>query len=149
MTSGNISASIAIDASPETVFAILTDPQQHPRIDGSGTVRGTLVGPERLALDSTFGIQMKFGAPYKMKNRVVEFEENQLIAWRHVGAHRWRYELEPVDGGTYVTETWDTSRLSAIARGGLALAGYPGRTQRAIEATLVKLKAAAEGDAGS
>ena len=146
MTSGNISASIAIDASPETVFAILTDPRQHARIDGSGTVRGSLVGPERLALDSTFGIQMKFGAPYKMKNRVVEFEENQLIAWRHVGAHRWRYQLEPVDGGTYVTETWDISRVPAIMRGALALAGFPGRNQRAIEATLVNLKEAAESD---
>ena len=146
MTSGNISASIAIDAPPAAVFAILADPQQHPRIDGSGTVRGSLVGPERLALGSTFGMQMKFGAPYKMKNRVVEFEEDQLIAWRHVGAHRWRYELAPVDGGTHVTETWDTSRVPAIVRGVFALAGYPGRTQRAIEATLVKLKAAAESD---
>ena len=139
MTSGNISASIAIDASPETVFAILTDPQQHPRIDGSGTVRGTLVGPERLALDSTFGIQMKFGAPYKMKNRVVEFEENQLIAWRHVGAHRWRYELEPVDGGTYVTETFDWS--TALIPKAIELMGYPDKHPASMEKTLANLDA--------
>ena len=147
MTLGNISASISVAAPPATVFAILADPRQHPRIDGSGTVREALVGPDRLELGSTFGMQMKFAAPYKMKNRVVEFEEDRLIAWRHVGAHRWRYELEPTEDGTYVTETWDTSRLNAVVAGVLTLAGYPARTQRAIEATLVNLKAAAESDA--
>ena len=56
-------------------------------------------------------MDMKMGAPYKIKNRVVELEEDRLIAWRHMGAHRWRYELTPTpDGGTEVTETWDLSR---------------------------------------
>ncbi len=27
---------------------------------------------------------------------------------KHVGGRIWRYELEPVDGGTRVRETWDT-----------------------------------------
>ena len=43
-----ISESIVIDAPAETVFAILADPRQHARIDGSGSVRGLLKGPDRL-----------------------------------------------------------------------------------------------------
>ncbi len=41
MAATNVSASTTVAAPPATVFAILADPRQHPRIDGSGTVRGT------------------------------------------------------------------------------------------------------------
>ena len=53
---------------------------------------------------------------YSTVNRVVEFEENRLIAWktgptgfmgRLVAGRVWRYELAPVDGGTLVRESWD------------------------------------------
>jgi uncharacterized protein YndB with AHSA1/START domain len=146
MSGKNRSASTTIAAPPSVVFDILADPRQHPRIDGSGSVRESLSGPDRLALGSEFGMDMKLGGAYKIKNRVVEFEEDRLIAWRHVGAHRWRYELTPTaDGGTDVTETWDLTPYLLPAR--LALgAAFGSRTQRAIEGTLVKLKQAAETD---
>ena len=67
----------------------------------------------RLTLGATFGMKMKLGVPYPIENTVVEFEENRLIAWRHMGGHRWRYELEPVDDGTKVTETFDWSTSKA------------------------------------
>lgn len=146
MSAHDVSASTTISAPPEVVFAILADARQHPRIDGSGTVRGTVSAPDRLELGSEFGMDMKMGAPYKIKNRVVEFEEGRLIAWRHIGAHRWRYDLEPVDGGTKVTETWDLSHCNAVNRWVLGVMGYPKRHQRGIEQTLVNLKAAAEKD---
>jgi hypothetical protein len=39
---------------------------------------------------------------------VVEFDEGRRIAWRHIGRHTWRYELEPIDATTtVVTETFD------------------------------------------
>lgn len=147
MSSRTRSASTTIAAAPATVFAILADPTQHPRIDGSGSVRAARSGPERLELGSQFGMDMKVGASYKIQNTVVEFEEDRLIAWRHKGFHRWRYELTPTaDGGTAVTETWDLTRYPGVVAGALDL--YLGkRTQAAIEATLVKLKAAAEADA--
>jgi hypothetical protein len=60
----------------------------------------------------------KQGVSYSMVNEVVEFEEGRRIAWRPSmkmfnwvsGGRIWRYELEPVDGGTRVTETWDISK---------------------------------------
>lgn len=83
----------------------------HPVIDGSGTLRSSHGSGEKLALGSTFGMDMRLGVPYRINNTVVEFAADQLIAWRHFSGHRWRYELEPVHGGTLVTETWDASRL--------------------------------------
>lgn len=141
-----------VAASPAVVFAIVADPRQHPRIDGSGSVRGVITGPERLSDGATFGVSMSmFGLPYRISNRVVELEPDRLIAWRHVGAHRWRYELEPTDLpdgrlGTVVTETWDASRHSAVGFAALRLLGFPARNQAAITATLVRLKEAAETD---
>ncbi len=149
MTDLNESASTTIGAPPPTVFAILADPRQHARIDGSGTVKDLLSGPARLELGSEFGMSMRKGAPYRIKNRVVEFELNKVIAWRHIGVHRWRYELTPTaDGGTEVTETWDLSRYGNFGR--KVLSGLFGKkTAAALTATLVKLKAAAEADAAA
>jgi uncharacterized protein YndB with AHSA1/START domain len=148
MSATNVSASTTIAAPAASVFAILADPRQHARIDGSGTVRGSLSGPERLELGSEFGMDMKMGAPYKIKNKVVEFEDGRLIAWRHIGTHRWRYELEPhADGGTVVTETWDLSHCNGLNRWVLGAMGYPKRHRNGIEQTLVNLKEAAEADA--
>ncbi len=143
-----IRASTTIEAPPGTVFAILADPRQHARIDGSGTVQDSVSGPDQLSLGSTFGMKMKLGAPYRIKNKVVEFEQDRLIAWKHVGAHRWRYELEPVEGGTRVTETWDISRYPGFAKKALKVGGFHERTEQGIPATLKKLKAVAEADAG-
>lgn len=100
-----------ISASPEAIFELLANPASHALIDGSGSVKASQsTSPQRLALGSKFGMSMKIGVPYKITNEVVEFEENQRIAWRHFGGHIWRYVLEPVPGqsnATQVTEEFD------------------------------------------
>ena len=104
--SDQVSESITVQAPPDVVFAILTDPRQHSRIDGSGSVGSVIAAPERLTgKGETFSVRMKlFGVPYVIVNRIVEFEPDRLIAWRHFTANRWRYELAPTqDGGTTVT----------------------------------------------
>lgn len=147
----NASATTIINAHPRTVFAILTDPRQHARIDGSGTVKGSVSGDTDLRLGSEFRMDMKMGAPYQINNKVVEFEQDSLIAWKHMGQHRWRYELLPIgDGGsqTRVTETWDLTGYPRLIASLLSKARGSG-TQKAIENTLVRLKDAAESDARS
>jgi hypothetical protein len=89
---------------------------------------------------------MRLGVPYKITNKVVEFEPDRRIAWRHFGAHRWRYELEPAGTGTEVTETWDATRYGTLGFAVLARLDFPARNRRGIEETLVRLKAAAEAD---
>ncbi|MCY9787633.1 SRPBCC family protein [Nocardiopsis sp. EMB25] len=143
MATHRISRSITVKAPAKRVFDIIASPARHSEFDGSDTVRGVRSGPERLSPGSRFGMTMRmFGLPYRMSNRVVEFEEGRLIAWRHVGPHRWRYELEEVsEGVTRVTETFDyTSGPSAF----YILLGAPARNARGIERTLVRLREAAE-----
>lgn len=143
-----VSATTTIDAPPAVVYALLADPRQHPRIDGSGSVRGTVEGPSSLQRGDTFGVSMRlFGLPYKITNTVVEHETDRLIAWRHFGGHRWRYELQPtVKGGTEVTETFDYSRHRGLAKAFIEVLRFPVRNRRGIEQTLVRLKEAAEAD---
>ena len=146
MPANSVSASTTIAAPPEMVFTILADPRQHSRIDGSGTVRQRLAGPDRLELGSRFGMSMRIGASYRIRNTVVEYDEDRLIAWRHFAPHRWRYELERTDDGTRGTETWDVSRCNRPTRWFLGALGYPKVTARSIPRTLERLKAAAEAD---
>lgn len=148
MVSHVVSESTSIAAPPEVVFAILADPRQHPRIDGSGSVRAVVSGPPRLHRGAEFGADMRLlGVPYRIRNRVVEFEEDRLIAWRHFGGHRWRYRLEPEGAGTRVTESFDYSRFNRVRRLVIEAAQFPRRNRRGIQETLVLLRAAAESDA--
>lgn len=127
-----------INASAEKIFDILADASQHPSIDGSGMVQRVGKTPERLELGSRFGMDMRLKfLPYKISNKVVEFEENRVIAWQHLGKHRWRYELEPNDEGTLVTETFDWS--TSIAPKAIEMAGYPKQHLPNIERTLERL----------
>jgi uncharacterized protein YndB with AHSA1/START domain len=147
--SDQVSGSIGIDAPPPVVFAILADPRQHSRIDGSGSVGSVLSAPDRLtATGESFVVRMKlFGVPYVIRNRIVEFEADRLIAWRHFTPNRWRYELEPTsDGGTTVTETFDSSRAGGLTDAVVRWAKFPERNQQGITETLERLKKAAETD---
>lgn len=103
-----VSHSIVVPASAQDIFNLLADPRRHNEIDGSGSVKAAKINaPERLSLGAKFGMEMKIVVPYKMTNEVVEFEEGKQIGWRHFGGHIWRYILEPVEGGTKVTEQFD------------------------------------------
>jgi uncharacterized protein YndB with AHSA1/START domain len=148
--SEQVSESITVEAPPAVVFAILTDPRQHSRIDGSGSVRSVIAAPERLtARGQTFSERMKlFGVPYPIRNRVVEYEQDRRIAWRHFTANRRRYELTPTaDGGTTVTETFDPSRADRITDVVVTWAKFHERNREGIVGTLARLKDAAEADA--
>jgi uncharacterized protein YndB with AHSA1/START domain len=136
-----------IAAPAEKIFAVLADPQQHCVIDGSGTVKKTRNGPERLALGSKFGMAMRNPVPYPITNEVVEFEEGRRIAWQHLAHDVWRYELEPRDGGTLVRESFDWTH----GRGGklIEMMGIPKKNLASMEKTLERLSAHVEGAATS
>jgi uncharacterized protein YndB with AHSA1/START domain len=136
-----------IPAPPSAIFDLLADPRRHTEIDGSGTVRDTKPGTiERLSLGSKFGMSMKFGVKYAMVSEVIEFEDDRRIAWqsrppskwgaKFGGGRIWRYELEPVEGGTRVRESWDITheKIKLIVR--------PARkkTRKAMEKTLARIE---------
>lgn len=122
MSNDNDTASVEriIPAPADAIFDLLADPSRHKDIDGSGTVKDATTGSERLHLGSKFGMSMKMGIAYKMISEIIEFDEDRRIAWQSrstlgfmkpfVGGRIWRYELEPVEGGTLVRETWDITQ---------------------------------------
>jgi uncharacterized protein YndB with AHSA1/START domain len=129
-----------IAAPAARIFDVLADPAMHPVIDGSGSVRQAREdAPARLGPGARFGMSMRIGLPYRITNTVVEFEEGRRLAWRHLGRQVWRYQLEPVEGGTLVRETFDyTDALSPLA---LRLLRFPARNRRGMERTLDRLAA--------
>ena len=133
-----VTASAVVAAPPAEVFALIANPHRHHEFDGSGTVRAAVSGPERLALGDRFGMRMRISVPYRITNRVVEFEQDRRIGWCHFAKAIWRYELEPVDGGTKVTETFDY-RGSPFAKG-MELAGMHMGNARSIRDTLRRLQ---------
>ena len=144
----SISDTLVVPAPPEVVWDILVRPARHAEIDGSGMVRGERGEARELTgVGDTFGMSMRAGVPYRITNTVEEFDPLRLIAWRHAGRHRWRYELEPVEGGTRVTETFDWSRALAAPIYPLLvrLMGH----EEAIPRTLERLRAVAVADAAS
>ena len=139
------SARIVIQASPATIFSILSNAKRHRDIDGSSTITENISGPHELVLGSKFGMKMHLGIDYRIQNTVVEYKKNELIAWRHLGRWRWRYELTDLgNGSTQVTESFDGTHAPAIAQVWLNFRkAYPW-TQLAVAKTLVRLKAVAE-----
>ncbi|MET0919751.1 MAG: SRPBCC family protein [Acidimicrobiia bacterium] len=147
MSSFTESVERVIAAPPDAIFDLLADPTRHREIDGSGEVRDAKQGSQRLALGDTFGMAMNAGFNYSMVSTVIELDENRRIAWQTrppgflahlLGGRIWRYELEPVDGGTRVRETWDLSEekgKSIVWRGrhSKAVASMQGTLERIEE----------------
>lgn len=135
-----VSHSIVVPAPAQDIFDLLADPRRHCEIDGSGSVKEAKVdAPARLSLNAKFTMNMRIGLPYRMTNTVVEFEEGRLIGWRHFGGHVWRYVLEPVEGGTKVTEQfdWNTNRSPLFLKLMKAVENNSVSIQRTLE-NLVK-----------
>lgn len=135
-----VSATRTISAPADVIFDLLANPARHHEIDGSDSVVAARSGnPERLSLGARFGMDMRLGIPYRMTSEVVEFEEDRVIAWRHFGHHVWRYELEPVEDGTRVTESfnWGVARFPPFYE----WVGYPARHESNMAKTLERLEA--------
>jgi uncharacterized protein YndB with AHSA1/START domain len=148
MDGTEVSTERVIAAPAEAIFDLVADASRHPDIDGSGNVKKVKAGgPERLTQGSTFGMSMHMGIGYSMVNTVIEFEDNRRIAWqarpggfvgRFVGGRIWRYELEPVEGGTRVRESWDISKdhqQAFLRRGKL-----PEQTRANMDRTLARIE---------
>jgi len=146
-----VSVERVIPAPPEAIFDLLADPDRHHDVDGSGAVVKAKQGSQRLALGTRFGMSMKVGIPYSMVSTVVEFDEPRRIAWQtrgpgNLGGGRiWRYELEPVEGGTLVRESWDITQESVLSKWMVKGLGEKTRTNMAATLERIEQVLAADG----
>ena len=131
MDAERVVASTTIDATPAAVFAVLTDPSNHPAVDGTGWVQGSLDDERIGAAGQVFRMAMYHpGHPdghYEIANLVVVFDEPRAIAWMPgtaspdgelgFGGWIWRYDLEAAGPErTTVTLTYDWSAVEPAVR---------------------------------
>ena len=133
----------AIAADPAAIFQVLTDPQGHVAIDSSGMLQSA-TGERVSAVGDTFVVHMDREALndyplglYDVTVKIVTFEPDREIAWTPEGqlnlGHVYGYRLEPVDGGTLVTQYYDWSSVEQSWKdGGI----FPVISETALRATL-------------
>jgi uncharacterized protein YndB with AHSA1/START domain len=112
-----VTVSRDIPVAAERIFELIADPSHQPRWDGNDNLADAPAGQRVHAVGEVFLMTLTQGDV--RENRVVEFEEGRLLAWRpsEPGSpppgHLWRWELEPLDDTTTrVTHTYDWTRLT-------------------------------------
>lgn len=143
-----------VDAPPEKVFAVLSDPARHPEIDGSGMCAASSDGPIT-AVGQSFVMDMyREGlGNYQIRNKVVAFEPGRRFVFEpsletsnetvdgllngiKPGGHTWGFDLEPTgDGRTVVTHTYDWTNIYDERYG----AFFPFITPEEMAATVARL----------
>jgi hypothetical protein len=115
-----------IPADPAAIFRVLCDPHGHVAIDSSGMLQDATGAPAQ-GVGDTFVIHMDREAlndyplgKYDVTVHITAFEPDREIAWTVVGqlkpniGHVYGYTLEPVEGGTLVTSSYDWSDIDPV-----------------------------------
>jgi choline monooxygenase len=143
MTDERIEVQRTIEADPATIFAVISDPQGHVRIDSSGMLMSA-EGERPTAVGDTFVVHMDREAlndmplgKYDVTILITTLEPDREIAWTIGGnydiGHVYGYRLEAIDGGTLVTSYYD---WSTIADNWRELGIFPVIPESALRATL-------------
>jgi hypothetical protein len=145
MTTDRIEVQRTIEATPEAIFALLSDPQGHVLIDSSGMLQSA-DGDPVTAVGDTFVVHMDREAlndypmgKYDVTIRITEFEPGREVAWTIEGninppiGHVYGYRLEPTADGTLVTSYYDWSNISQQWRDANI---FPVISEGALRATL-------------
>ena len=132
-----VSAERVIAADAAELFEAIADPARQPEWDGNDNLAAAAADQRVRGDGDVFVMTLTNGTD--RRNRVVEFAEGRLIAWRPAPldgpepGQLWRWELTPVDGGTRVVHTYDWTDLTD-----------PARLERARATTAERLSASIE-----
>jgi uncharacterized protein YndB with AHSA1/START domain len=150
-----ISVSVDVAASPETVWSLLSDLSRmgewSPECTGVKWA-GSPPGPAGPSIGAVFKGKNQIGIRrWSTKGTIVVAEPNQKIAWDTAAlglpVARWSYTIASSDGGCRVTETWDDKRGALLNLVGPLTTGVKdrvGHNEAGMRKTLENLKAAAE-----
>lgn len=150
MTDTKITASRTIDAPAGAIFQVLSNPEHHAELDGSGMVQSDEKTDRITGVGQVFTMNMtwdKMGGDYKTDNHVVGFEENKLLAWKTAPqgeqppGWEWVWELTPQGpDSTEVSVTYDWS--SVTDKETLKRVSFPAVDHEALESSLGNLASA-------
>jgi len=150
-TESHLRVSRQIPAPAAAIFDVLSNPDRHAEVDGSGFVRSA-EKPQRIqGTGDVFRMNMSgphMGGDYQTDNTVTGFDENKLIAWRTAPADtdppgwEWSYELTPAGpDATDVALTYDWSKVTDQHL--LQRIKFPLVSERQLDDSLAHLGAAA------
>ncbi|QCW50170.1 polyketide cyclase [Nocardioides dongxiaopingii] len=142
-----------IDAPTTAVFDVLSNPQRHADLDGSGFVISDDRSDRITATGQTFRMNMSgdhMGGDYQTDNHVTGYDENKLLAWQTAPAGveppgwEWVWELE-ANGpdATDVTLVYDWSNVTDPAI--LQKVSFPLVSQSQLEDSLANLAESVSG----
>jgi uncharacterized protein YndB with AHSA1/START domain len=146
-------ATIVIGAPPDRVWAMLADVTRMPEWSPEVIRCEWLDGATAARVGARFGgwNRLPFVGTWRSISTIVTCLPDRELAWV-VGKDaadpntRWEYVLSPTATGTAVLERYEMLREPWIVRAYYRLTGRRRRLQKAIEQTLVRLKATAEGE---
>lgn len=149
MADQKITATRTIDAPADAIFDILSNPEWHARLDGSGLVQSDHKTNRITGVGQEFTMNMewdKMGGEYKTENYVVGFDENKLLAWKTAPAGeeppgwQWIWELQSQGSdSTEVSVTYDWSEVTD--KKVLKKLSFPAIPQQDLESSLENLAA--------
>ncbi len=127
MSTDRVSATRRIAAPASAIYAIVSDPAGHVRIDGSGMLETAADAQPLTAVGETFDMQMDRTplndipglTKYTVRNTVTQIEPDRLVEWTIGGVdspplnHVYGWKLDPVsDSETDVTNYCDWTNIS-------------------------------------
>jgi hypothetical protein len=149
MTEERMEVERTIPADAAAIFRVLSDPQGHVSIDGSGMLMDATGDPVN-AVGDRFVVHMDRESLndfpmglYDVTIVITKFEPDREIAWTIEGTinppigHIYGYKLEPVEDGTLVTSYYD---WSDIGENWKELGVFPIIPETALRSTLGILK---------
>ncbi|HTK65712.1 MAG TPA: SRPBCC family protein [Pseudonocardia sp.] len=128
--SEQLRVSRTVDATPEQLFALLSNPARHQEMDSVGMLRDAEGDSALNGVGDEFVIDMNNQTlgDYKIKNTVIAYEKDRTIGWAprlepedgytdkigdmKAGGHTFTWHLEPEGSGTKVTQVYDWSGVT-------------------------------------
>jgi uncharacterized protein YndB with AHSA1/START domain len=131
MSEERVSVTRVIAAPAAAIYAIVSDPEGHVRIDGSGMLEASADAKPLTAVGETFDIHMDRTplndipglVKYSVRNTVTQIEPDRLVEWTIGGidqpplGHVYGWQLTPVsDTETEVTNYCDWTNIVQALR---------------------------------
>jgi uncharacterized protein YndB with AHSA1/START domain len=140
-----------IEAPVDAVFDVLSNPERHLELDGSGFIRSVDHADRIQKVGEVFTMNMEgdhVGGEYKTDNHVTGYAKDKLLAWKTAPAGteppgwEWLWELESQGPNeTLVRHTYDWSKVTDKKL--LEQLKFPLVTEDQLTDTLGRLAAAA------